>query len=391
MNSFKPFGMGSKKREKMSTSLQLKSKIPSSLPAVLALIALLVSCDNDEVNEVASREGQTFVAGIADGLTTTVFEDGGEAISIPFSVGFTLNQSANATIALSLENAVYGVDFITEPDGSSGQISVSIPEGGTNPTIRLVPIVTEGIKDYTVTFEVAEVSGGLRLAQGSGVFTAAVEDQTKNLNVIAFTGFEEPTAGATNNYEADDGVEQINKDGLNSVDYVSIGGEMGFDFSYVPGEEGGEDTSLYWGVTNVLNEPDEWDLPFFQDGMQAYVASDADGLAEIVFDEITIAPDVEILLVTLSTFFVDASWEDSDEFDVFWRTSDGDELLLSFRGDENADMRDQPDGTGNIIENSWFTFNVFAQNVKTGSLVIQIGNNSGSELVFLDAIRIGVK
>ncbi|UJH68569.1 hypothetical protein [Allomuricauda sp. SCSIO 65647] len=375
----------------MNTYIQLKPTIISSILVGLTSIVLLISCDNEDVNEVVSREGQTFVAGIADGLTTTVFEDEGEAISVPFSVGFTLNESANVTIDLTLENAVYGVDFVTEPDGASGQISLSISAGSNNPTIRLIPNVTEEVKDYSVMFEVSGVSGGLRLAEGSGVFTASVEDRTKNLDIIAFTSFEEPTAGATNNYEADDGVEQINKDGLNSVDYVSTGDELGFDFSYIPGEEGGEDTSLYWGVTNVLNEPDEWDLPFFQDGMQAYVASDADGLAEIVFDEVTIAPSTEILLVTLSTFFVDASWEDSDEFDVFWRTSDGDELLLSFRGDENDDMRDQPDGTGNVIENSWVTFNAFVQNVKTGRLVLQIGNNSGSELVFLDAIRIGVK
>ncbi len=375
----------------MNSDIQLRLKITSSVLVVLASLILLVACDNEEVNEVTSREGQTFVAGMADGLTTTVFEDEGETISIPFSIGFTLNESATATIDMTLENAVYGNDFITEPDGSTGQISVSMPEGSNNPVIRLVPIVTEEVKDYTVLFEVTQVSGGIRLAEGSGVFTASVEDRTKNLEVIAFTSFEEPIAGATNNYEADDGVEQINKDGLNSVDYVSTGDELGFDFSYIPGEEGGEDTSLYWGVTNVLNEPDEWDLPFFQDGMQAYVASDADGLAEIVFDEVTIASDAEILLVTLSTFFVDASWEDSDEFDVFWRTTDGDELLLSFRGDENDDMRDQSDGTGNVIENSWFSFNAFVQNVKTGRLVLQIGNNSGSELVFLDAIRIGVK
>lgn len=375
----------------MNLYIQLKSRIISSLLIILTLMLWLISCDNEDVNEVLAREGQTWVAGIADGITTTVFEDEGQAIFVPFSVGFTLNESANVTINMTLENAVYGVDFVTEPDGASGQITLSIPAGSNNPTIRLIPSITEEVKDYSVMFEVAEVSGGLRLAEGSGVFTAAVEDRTKNLDIIASTSFEEPTAGATNNYEADDGVEQINKDGLNSVDYVSTGGELGFDFSYIPGEEGGEDTSLFWGVTNVLNEPDEWDLPFFQDGMQAYVASDADGLAEIVFDEVTVSSDVEILLVTLSTFFVDASWEDSDEFDVFWRTVDGDELLLSFRGDVNDDMRDQPDGTGNVIEGAWFTFNAFVQNVKSGRLVLQIGNNSGSELVFLDAIRIGVK
>lgn len=350
------------------------------------------SCDNEEVNEVTLREGATRVAGIADGTQQTIFEDEGTDITVPFSVSNLLNTAGTAVInMIPGEGAVYGVDFTTVPDGSSGQITLDLPQGSDGGRVILVPILTEEVKDFSVTFELEGVSGGLRPSEASGIFTANVQDRTKNLEITAFTSFEEPLAGAINNYEADDGVEQVNKDGLNSVDHVSTGGELGFDFSYIPGEEGGEDTSLYWGVTNVLNEPDEWDLPFFQDGMQAYVASDADGLAEIVFDEVAIDSGTEILLVTLSTFFVDASWEDSDEFDVFWRTSGGDELLLSFRGDANDDMRDQPDGTGNVIEGAWFTFNAFVQNLDSGRLVIQIGNNSGSELVFIDDIRIGIK
>lgn len=374
------------------TTYKLDIKLYRFSIFALFCLAFLLSCDNEEVNEVVSREGQNFVAGMADGLTSTVFEDDGEAITVPFSIGFVLNESATVTIDLTLQDgAIYGTDFRTEPDGSSGQITLALPAGAKESLIKVIPIVTETVKDFSVSFEVESVTGGLRLAEGSGVFTAAVEDQTKNLNIIAFTGFEEPLAGALNNYAADDGVEQINKDGLNSVDYVSTGDELGFDFSYIPGQEGGEDSEVFWGVTNVLNQPDAWNLPFFQDGAQAYVASDADGLAEIVFDEVAVPSDSEILLVTLSTHFVDSSWEDSDEFDVFWRTEDGDELLLSFRGDENADMRDQPDGTGNIIEGDWFTFNAFVQNIKTGMLVLQIGNNSGSEAVFLDAIKIGLK
>ncbi|WP_411029791.1 hypothetical protein [Spongiimicrobium sp. 3-5] len=358
----------------------------------LFCLTFLLSCDNEDVNEVAPRDGQNFVAGIAGGLTQTVFEDEGKTIIVPFSIGYILNENATATINLTSENgATYGTDFRTEPDGSSGQIVLSLNSGSSGSAIQVIPILTDEVKDFSIIFEVESVTGGLRLADGSGAFTAAVEDRTKNLDVIAFTGFEEPIAGAINNYAMDDGVEQINKDGLNAVDHTSTGGEMGFDFSYIPGEEGGEDAEVFWGVTNVLNEPDEWDLPFFQDGAQAYLASDADGLAEIVFDEVSIPSGSEILLVTLSTHFADSSWEDSDEFDIFWRTADGDELLLSFRGNADADMTDQPDGLGNIIEGAWFTFNAFVQNIKTGRLVIQIGNNSGSEIVFLDAIKIGLK
>ena len=353
-------------------------------------ISILQSCDSDVNDLIFTNSPDTIFVGIAE-KSASAFEDGGE-IRIPLSLSNTLKESA--TIVINITEGVpltYGVDYRTLPEASSGEIIVSLDAGTSLPEVKIIPLLTTNVLDYTLSFHLGNVQGGVIATENSGTFTATIEDQTKNVEIIAFTSFEEPTAGTVNNYTAIDGVDQPNFPGLNSVDYMSNGGEMGFDFSYIPGQEGGADSSLYWGVTNVLNEPGEWSLPFFAEGNQAYVASDADGLAEIVFDEIQIPSNPELLLVRLSTHFADSSWETSDEFDIFWRTEDGDELILSFRGDGNGDMTDSPDGSGNIIEGDWFTFTAFIQNKKTGSLVIQIGNNSGSEIVFLDDIRIGIK
>ncbi|UII80353.1 hypothetical protein [Flagellimonas sp. CMM7] len=366
------------------------------LVAVLLFLVVFISCDNDDVNEVFPKN-QFFAAIPLSASTVEIFEDESDGVFVPVSIGNTLTESGTLTFEIS-SGAVYGQDYTTVPDGSSGSIEVSVSTGQNTVSLQIIPLKTEAVDTKTVTLNLTEASGGLLLGTETVPYTLTIADQTLNLETIAYTSFEEPLAGTINNYAAQDGVEQINvlDDGegnrLNAVDYVSVGGEMGFDMSYIPGEEGGEDDGLFFGVTNVVNEPDEWNIGFFKDSAQAYVTSDADGLAEIVFDEVTIPAGVEFLKIRLSTYFVDASWETSDEFDVFWRTADGDELLLSFRSNEVDElMTDAPDGTGNIIIDDWFTFDAFVSNIKTGSLVIQIGTNSGSELAFIDAIEIGIK
>lgn len=61
---------------------------------------------------------------------------------------------------------------------------------------------------------------------------------------------------------------------------------------------------------------------------------------------------------------------------------------MSFRSN-GALMTDSPDGTGNVLVDDWFTFNMDVSNIKKGRLVIQIGTNSGSEYAFIDDIVIG--
>ena len=360
-----------------------------ALPLALLMGALL-SCEDEDINEVVPKS-QFFVSIPSSASTAEIFEDQTEGVSVPITIGNALIEAGTLTFELSsASGAIYGQDYTTVPDGSSGTIELTLSEGANSVSLAIIPIATEAVDTKTISVALTNASGGLLLGSETSTYTLTIADQTLNLEVIAYTSFEEPLAGAVNNYSAQDGVEQINIEGLNAVDHVSVGGEMGFDTSYVPGQEGGEDTSLYFGVTNVVSEPDEWDIGFFKDGAQAYVTSDADGLAEIVFDEVNIPSGTEFLKVRLSTYFVDASWEESDEFDVFWRTSDGDELILSFRSDGDL-MTDAPDGTGNYIIDEWFTFDAFVTNRKTGSLVIQIGTNSGSEIAFIDAIEIGIK
>lgn len=372
--------------------MKLKIKtigLKSSIIALLS-ICILYACDNEDINSVDKKE-QYYVTIPTSASSAEIFEDQQEGISVPIALGYTVSEPSSVTFEISsISGSEYGVDYKTVPDGSTGKVTIDLPVGASSIDLTILPIKTEDVDTKIISVDVSEVSGGLLLASESVPFEVTIADQTLNLTVLASTSFEEPLAGLVNNYSAQEGTGQINVEGLNSVDYVSTGGEMGFDLSYLPGQEGGEDDEVYFGVTNVVSEPDAWDIGFFQDGAQAYVTSDADGLAELVFDQISIPSGTEFLKIRLSTYFVDASWEEDDEFDVFWRTNSGDELLLSFRSNGES-MTDAPDGNGNILIDQWFTFDAFVDNIDNGRLVIQIGTNSGSEVAFIDAIEIGIK
>ncbi|GAA4272908.1 hypothetical protein U6A24_06475 [Aquimarina gracilis] len=373
----------------------MKRLIYNFLCVLPGVFLLGTSCANDDVNQVEEKE--QFLVGVNG--SEILFEDE-EFLEIPLTIGFVTKEDSQVILEVSsIGNLEYGVDYTTIPDGSSGTITLDIPAGSTEATIQLFPIIVQDnitTPDRVINLSINQVSGGLILSSTSGIYQVTIKDQDFNLDAFAFTSFEEPRAGDINNYAAQDGVEQVNvvdADGnvLNSVDYVSTGEELGFDTSYVPGEEGGEDSGLFFGVTNVTNEPDEYNIGFFADGAQAYITSDADGIAEIVFDEIKIPSAYNVLKVKFSVYFVESSWESSDEFDIFWRTDDGDELIKSFRSNADELMTDQPDGTGNVLVDEWATFFADVTNVTDGRLVIQIGTNSGSEIAFIDDILIGGK
>ena len=283
--------------------------------------------------------------------------------------------------------AVDGVDYTID----GGISDVSIPAGQAQTTINVNILDNdEAIGPRELVLAVGSVSGiqvgKLGSDEGTEVKVIINED---DLFVFGYTGFEEPAAGDVNNYPSQDGVEQVNVPGENSVDHVSTGGEMGFNTSYVPGQEGGADSGLLFGVTKFTADVDwEYDVGAFTDGLQAYSTSDADGLMEIVFDELEIPGSTSLLVLDMQVHFIAASWEDDDEFDFFWRTEDGDELILSLRANADGDMTDSPDGSGNVIIDQWTQFVVEVDNIKNGSLVIQVGTDSGSEISFFDSIYI---
>ncbi len=333
----------------------------------------------DEFSYVAFQSPEiTAVEGETTEVSLTIIYSG-PSLSSPLSVPVNI-ETTDGT------NATAGVDYSISGESSS----LTIPAGEAEASLTINILDNEdAVGPRALAFSAGSVdglkTGYLGNEEGRSSVITILED---DLAEFAYTSFEEPTAGTVNNFPSQDGVEQVNVPGENPVDYTFAGGELGFNTSYVPGQEGGADSGLLFGVSKFTSDPDwEYDTGGFPDGVQAYSTSDADGLMEIVFDEVTIPEGTGILQVSSQLWFSDSSWEEDDEIDYFWRTEDGDELILSLRSNGES-MTDAADGSGNVIAEQWTSFIAEVENIKTGSLVIQIGTDSGSEICFIDAISI---
>lgn len=300
----------------------------------------------------------------------------GKALSVPLSIVDEEGLKAKE-----------GEDYTIE----GGLDKVSIPAGKHEQTIQINIINnTKAVGSRVFSIGIGKIEG-VQLGTPDNKASKAIKItiQEDDLTLFGYTSFEEPVAGTINNYSSSNGTDQPNVVGENSVDFSSTGGEMGFDTSYIEGQEGGADNTLLYGVTKFASDTDwKYDVGSFPDGDQAYSSSDSDGLMEIVFDELTIPANASILQVSMSLWFAKASWETDDEFDVFWRTEEGDEKILSLRANDSADMTNSADGSGENIEEEWKSFQVTIDQKKTGRLVIQIGTDSGSEINFIDNIKI---
>lgn len=319
----------------------------------------------------------------------------GEVASVKIQIlysGPALTADLVVPVSLTGENSAQdGTDYTIE----SGVGNVVLASGTYNTEI-LVSIIdnTEAIGLRTLTFTIGSIEG-YKIGAPDNEAAASIQIRIleDDLNLFGFTSFEEPVAGEINNFSSQDGTEQVNVPGENPVDFSSTGGEMGFDTYYVDGQVGGADGTFLWGVSKFptgdgTDNPsgEEYDTGGFPDGTQAYVSSDADGLMEIQFDELEIPDGTNILQVAFQLWFADASWESDDEIDVFWRTEDGDESLLSVRGVEPQDNIE--DDNGASLENMWIPYILAIETKKTGRLVLQIGSDSGSEVCFIDNIII---
>jgi len=333
----------------------------------------------NEFSYVAFQEANlSIIEGESNEIMLTLIYSGpklNSPLSVPISIETTEGTSAED-----------GVDYSI--DGESGAITIPAGEAEASLTINILNNDL-AVGPRELAFSIESV-GGLKTGYlgNEGGRTTTITIREDDLVELAYTSFEEPTAGAINNFASQDGAEQVNVPGENPVDYISNGGELGFNSDYVEGEEGGADDGLLFGVSAFAADPFwEYDTGGFPDGSQAYSTSDADGLMEIEFDEVTIPAGTELLQVSTQLWFSNSSWEDDDEIDFYWRTDDGDELILSLRSNGES-MTDSPEGDGEVIVDVWTLFSTEVENIKTGKLVIQIGTDSGSEICFIDAVSI---
>ncbi len=313
----------------------------------------------------------------------SVAEEAGGAAVVNLIVSTKpLTEPLTLNLSISSDDAIEGVDYSLPVNNGT----ITVPAGASSVEVTLIESVLNNDNvtgDRTVEFELAD-GGGFRMGGPDGLYGAKVSVKIleDDLSIFGYCSFEESPAGPAL-YSAPDGLIMPNIDGA-WVNYISTGGEMGYNLMYTEGNAGGEDDEVIVGVTN-LTIHDEEDIGSFAEGSQGYVFSDADGEWELVFDKINI-PAQQVLNLEMSWYFVDASWETDDYFKVLWRTEDGDEELIHLTGDDDNDWVLDP--SGNSMISKWTKLNTDIANMKDGQLVIVVANNSGSEIFYIDDITI---
>lgn len=192
--------------------------------------------------------------------------------------------------------------------------------------------------------------------------------------IIAQTSFEEPTAGGTYTDTGDPSVDHdlTNNPGEAPVDYISTGGELGFDSRYVNtrGSSGLTDGDRV-GVID-----DAGSSGAFTDGAQGFQLSDTDGQMVTAFDAVDIS-GTSAPFVGLDVFITDTGYESDDAVRIYATDGTNEADLLNL-----TDAALEGRGTWAFVQ-----ADVSGLTAGTVTLIIEVDTNSGAESVYIDNVR----
>ena len=210
---------------------------------------------------------------------------------------------------------------------------------------------------------------------------------TNLLSQVVYTSFEEPPVFLIN--YTDTGDPSLAHDLVNNldepyVDFISTGGEVGFNARYEPYDSPG--VGLTDGdAVGVTAEPPNITFPF-TDGAQGYQLSDVDGNFILEFDPILISSPT----ILIDYFIAETGYEGDGT-----SNSSGSDRLRVYIKDLGDNMEyDLLNTTGNDIndlnlEGLWRTADFSLEDSPniTIQLIIEARNNSGAEAFYFDNIR----
>lgn len=115
----------------------------------IALMLVLSSCSDDDGENLID-----FTATFSSATVSTTEEETSKEIVLNFSR--SASEDGTITVSYSGDNAEYGTDFTTSPDGSSGTISVPVTSGDTNASFtfnKLTNAIEGTTKSVTFTID----------------------------------------------------------------------------------------------------------------------------------------------------------------------------------------------------------------------------------------------
>ncbi len=132
----------------------------------------------------------------------------------------------------------------------------------------------------------------------------------------------------------------------------------------------------YIGVTDYTGGG----LGSWYEGSQGYQISDTDGDFELHFDGYEGYADT----VSLAVFIADTGYEAADNFSIHWGADPVNGTLFDLDGNGG-------DGNGSDLEDAsgvWMFLEFDVSGLGAGHLHLSVANNSGSEIIFIDAVTI---
>ncbi len=206
-----------------------------------------------------------------------------------------------------------------------------------------------------------------------GLCYCCAEAQT----TFASTSFEEPALAPGVQY-MDTGDPTLDHDLINNlgqplVDYVSVGGEMGFDASFITGgNTDGLAEGDFVGVTDFTG-----DVSAYIDGTKGYQFQDTDGTMVLSFDPVSLIGRTMPIL-DLYYFVASTGWETGDSIRIWVEVDGGAEIdMLNTAGQDIDNL---------MIEGMWIQLTADLTGFTTATLNVSFASNSGSEELYLDHI-----
>lgn len=126
----------------------------TTLVVILMATALLFSCNSDDPVDIPEPSAVSF------DQTSVVLAENGGAQTVMVSLDVAAVSAVSVVIDLTSDNATYGDDYTTVPDGSSGSVSLEIAEGEENISFTVTPVDNEDIdSDKLITFTPSTIGG----------------------------------------------------------------------------------------------------------------------------------------------------------------------------------------------------------------------------------------
>ncbi|MCF6348546.1 MAG: hypothetical protein L3J20_09645 [Flavobacteriaceae bacterium] len=166
--------------------MKLIVKYINSIIGILSLL-LVLGCDSKNEFSTLEERGVALNFAIDEGA---VQENNSEGVEI--SIAFLAKTIEAGTIdieVLPLNGLVYGTDFTTDPDASSGKFTLNVPAGATELSFTVFPANVIGEDDIkSIAFRLLSATGGVFVGTQQD-FTLHITDEPIILITDDLTGF----------------------------------------------------------------------------------------------------------------------------------------------------------------------------------------------------------